>query len=62
MLANCKTDFGIYFLFLLVTSPDQSWDIIKLSKKLCPGKIFILDLEFRVQVMNHGFFSSLMCD
>ena len=60
MLANYKTDFGIYILLLLVTLPNQSWDIMKLSKKLCPSKICILDLEFRVEVMNHGFFSSLI--
>ena len=60
MLANSKTDFGTYILLILITSRDHSWDIIKMSKKLCPGKICILDLEFRVEVMNHGFFSSLI--
>ena len=35
---------------------------MKMSKKLCPGKICVLDLELRVQVMSYGFFSSLLCD
>ena len=35
---------------------------MKMSKKLCPGKICVLDLELRVQVMSYGIFSSLLCD